>query len=111
MPDVQGFAAPYTTAVKELDGMFILRGAALPSVTLETGWAESYPKLKEDVKIWMDGGVAGVWVCFLVKLQRHVGDRFSAFVEVARQVPGGGWAFDARNVSFKYSRPPGTDAR
>ena len=34
-----------------------------------------------------------------MKLNRRVGGRVAAFAEVARQAPGGGWAFDPRQVS------------
>lgn len=78
-------------------------GELLPSLTIEAGWSESYPKLVEDVAVWMEGGAAVVKVSLLVKLNRRVGGRVTAFAEVARQVPGGGWAFDPRQVSCNTS--------
>ncbi|KAF8418127.1 hypothetical protein BGX38DRAFT_1052833, partial [Terfezia claveryi] len=29
----------------------------IPSLVVEAGWSESFPKLRSDVNIWMDGGV------------------------------------------------------
>ena len=80
--------------------MFQLRDGALPSVTIEAAWAESYPKLREDMRVWMEGA-AGVRVCLLVMLNRRANNSFEAYVEVARQsqIPGAGWAFDPRQVS------------
>ena len=90
------FQAPYLHSVKEPDAMLRVRDEPLPSLILEVAWSETYPKLVRDVAIWMEGGAATVKVCLLVKLNRRVGNTFAAYTQVARQVRGGGWAFEDR---------------
>lgn len=85
--------------------MLRVRDEPLPSLTLEVGWSESYPQLVSDVAIWMEGGASTVKVCLLVKLNRGVGNTFGAYTQVARQVQGGGWAFDPRQVSSNLPLP------
>ena len=83
------------------------KGEILPCLTIEAGWAESYPKLVQDVDVWMVGGVAATKISLLIKLNRRAGGRFVASMEAARQVPGTGYAFDPRQVSCNTTFPPG----
>ena len=93
------FQGIYANSVKEPDAMLRATGEPHPCMTIEAGWSESYPKLVEDVEVWMVGGAAVTKLSLLVKFNSRTGGRFAAFLQAARQVPGGGWAFDPRQVS------------
>ena len=77
------------------------KGEILPCLTIEAGWAESYPKLVEDVNVWVVVSAAVTKISLLIRPNRRVGGRFVAFVEAARQVPGAGYAFDPRAKAGK----------
>jgi len=98
---IDNFQPPYVNAVKQPDAMLMVQSEIMPSVTLEVGWSQSYPKLKDATTIWMVGGAGFTNVSILIKLLPRTGNRFAAFVEVARQLPAaaGGWGFDPRQVS------------
>lgn len=43
-----GFQAPYQNSVKEPDSCPMILADDFPCLVIETGWSESYPKLKRD---------------------------------------------------------------
>ncbi|KAF8433985.1 hypothetical protein BGX38DRAFT_1101596 [Terfezia claveryi] len=72
----------------------------IPSLVVEAGWSESFPKLRSDVNIWMDGGGGATKIAILVKFTKHQGHRFGAFLEVARYNAAGGWIWENRQHLF-----------
>ncbi|EFE41463.1 hypothetical protein TRV_03822 [Trichophyton verrucosum HKI 0517] len=53
-----GFAAPYTSAVKEPDACILPDSLPLPTVAVESCWSESWPRLEADRDLWLVGGTA-----------------------------------------------------
>ncbi|KAF3895011.1 hypothetical protein GTR04_4017 [Trichophyton interdigitale] len=53
-----GFAAPYTSAVKEPDACILPDSLPLPTIAVESGWSESWPRLEADKDLWLVGGAA-----------------------------------------------------
>ncbi|KAA8650103.1 uncharacterized protein ATNIH1004_002784 [Aspergillus tanneri] len=64
---IRTFKPPYDKSCKEPD-LFIRPGEQrLPSVVVETGWSETYPRLQSDVDLWLLGGKPYVKVVMLLK--------------------------------------------
>jgi hypothetical protein len=57
----------YDCSSKEPDG-FILPGfkVNLPTIAIETGWSESWPKLQNEKDLWLIGGAPEVQLVFLI---------------------------------------------
>ncbi|KAH1982377.1 hypothetical protein KXW88_004672 [Aspergillus fumigatus] len=58
-----GFAGNYRGSSKEPDYSFCPNSSAFPSLVIEAGGAESFPHLRNDKDLWMDGlpGMVEVW--------------------------------------------------
>ncbi|EEP80896.1 predicted protein [Uncinocarpus reesii 1704] len=63
---LKGFAAPYTYATKEPDACILPGTLPLPTVVVETGWLESWPRLDADKDLWLVGG-ASVELVLLIR--------------------------------------------
>lgn len=59
----------------------------MPSVVVETGYTESWPKVQEDRDLWLQGDAPFVNVVVLVKFNKRSNGRVAAYIEVHR--PGG----------------------
>ncbi|KAF8456200.1 hypothetical protein BGX38DRAFT_1266510 [Terfezia claveryi] len=96
---IDGFQGAYANSVKEPDALLQVDTDLIPSLVMEAGWSESFPKLRSDVNIWMEGG--GVTkIAILVKFTKHQGNRFGAFLEVARCNAAGGCIWVNRQHLF-----------
>lgn len=84
----KGFAAPYTSAVKEPDACILLDTLPLPTVVVETGWPESWPRLDADKDLWLVGG-ASVELVLLVRWTKISGNRVKGDLHVHGKNPAG----------------------
>lgn len=69
---------------KEPDCAFYAQGAKSPSVILETGYSETWPKLEEDKDLWLRGGSQFVNAVLLVKWNKRSGNRIAGYLELHR---------------------------
>lgn len=58
-----------------------------PSIFLEFGWSESFPRLRIDRNLWIDNSDGHIQLLFLIKWNKLKGGRVSGVIEV--------WAGDA----------------
>ncbi|KAI5795357.1 hypothetical protein DFH27DRAFT_117781 [Peziza echinospora] len=100
---IGNFHMPCTNSIKEPDTALRVRGEGFPSLVIETGCSESYPKLKQDIDLWMVGTGGVTKVCILVKFSARAGSRLAGYIEVARPMLGGGYTFDVRQDLFPMS--------
>ncbi|PLB50604.1 hypothetical protein P170DRAFT_435794 [Aspergillus steynii IBT 23096] len=79
---IRTFKPPYDKSCKEPD-LFIRPGTQrLPSVVVETGWEEAYPRLRNDVDLWLLGGRPYVKVVMLLKWTRTSDSKVKGSIEV-----------------------------
>jgi hypothetical protein len=74
-------------------------GLGMPTVTVETGWSETYPYLRRDVDVWLSGGAGMITICLLINLNKRSGNRFAGILEVYRATAAG-YAMTDRFVSL-----------
>jgi hypothetical protein len=58
------------------------RTASLPSVVFESGWSESLPKLRDDMRKWITGGNGRVKMVILINWRHDGNNRVRGEVEV-----------------------------
>lgn len=96
---IKNFHMPYTNSIIEPDTALRVIGERFPSLVIETGWAESYVRLKQDIDLWIVGTGGVTKIAIWVKFSVRAASRLSGYIEVARPMLGGGYAFDGRQVS------------
>lgn len=52
---MKGFDGAYRDSRKILDFSITPRGKALPTIAVESGWSETFAKLKQDSRLWLKG--------------------------------------------------------
>ncbi|KAE8369668.1 hypothetical protein BDV27DRAFT_120655 [Aspergillus caelatus] len=104
------FTGQYTHSSKEPD--LFLRPATycLPSIVVESGWSESWPRLHDDKNLWFYGSPT-VNVVILLKWSKLARNRCKGKVEVWTRNPAGGLTMYEKPI-FPQPVPapaPGTD--
>ena len=61
----------------------------MPTVVVEAGWSEFFPRLRNDMKLWIQGGAGGVKMVLLFKWSQLKDRRVKAAVEVYDVNPAG----------------------
>lgn len=84
-----GFAGNYRGSSKEPDYSFCPNSSAFPSLVIEAGWAESFPHLRNDKDLWMDG-CPSVELVLLIRWTKISGNRVKGMLEVWRRNGAGG---------------------
>ncbi|KAM5447896.1 hypothetical protein MaudCBS49596_005691 [Microsporum audouinii] len=84
----KGFATPYTSATKEPDACILPDTLPLPTVAVETGWSESWPRLNADKDLWLVGG-ASVELVLLIRWTKISGGRVKGDLHVHGKDPAG----------------------
>ncbi|KAM5445004.1 hypothetical protein MferCBS31731_000461 [Microsporum ferrugineum] len=82
----KGFATPYTSATKEPDACILPDTLPLPTVVVETGWSESWPRLDADKDLWLVGG-ASVELVLLIRWTKISGGRVKGDLHVHGKDP------------------------
>jgi hypothetical protein len=57
----------------------------MPTITVETGWSQTYPFLRPDVDVWLRGGAGMTNICILLNLNKRGGNRFAGILELLRR--------------------------
>ena len=81
------FTGTYAGSVKEPDFIITPNIAQRPSIVLECGWSESFPRLRRDKDLWIRGSGGLVKLVILINFNKLAHGRVSGIVEV--------WAGDA----------------
>ncbi|PGH35562.1 hypothetical protein GX50_01543 [[Emmonsia] crescens] len=84
----KGFATPYTSATKEPDACILPDTLSLPTVVVETGWSESWPRLDAEKDLWLVGG-ASVELVLLIRWTKMSGGRVKGDLHVHGRNPAG----------------------
>jgi hypothetical protein len=61
------FIHAYADSQKEPDLLIRADNLRLPKVVIESGWSESWPRLRDDMNLWIVGGNGEVKVVILIK--------------------------------------------
>ncbi|KAF7616227.1 hypothetical protein AFLA_009725 [Aspergillus flavus NRRL3357] len=86
---LDGFTGQYTHSSKEPDLFLCPATDDLPSIVVESGFSESWPRLHADKDLWMYGSTT-VNVVILLKWSKCVRTRCKGKVEVWTRNPAGG---------------------
>ena len=54
----------------------------MPTIVVEAGWSESFPRLRNDMRLWIRGGAGGVKMVLLFKWFELKNKRVEEIVEV-----------------------------
>ncbi|EGC41924.1 conserved hypothetical protein [Histoplasma capsulatum var. duboisii H88] len=85
----RGFTAPYTHSSKEPDTYLLPDDKPLPTIVVETGWSESWPRLYADKDLWLMGGGGAVQLVMLIKWTKITGNRIKGDLQVHGRDPAG----------------------
>ncbi|KAK2747704.1 hypothetical protein FQN55_004874 [Onygenales sp. PD_40] len=77
----QGFAPPYTSSSKQPDTCIVPDDLRLPTVVIETGWTESWPRLNADKDLWLVGGGGSVELVLLIRWSKLVGNKVKGEIQ------------------------------
>ncbi|KAE8162113.1 hypothetical protein BDV40DRAFT_265993 [Aspergillus tamarii] len=105
-----GFTGTYTHSSKEPDLFLRPLTSRLPSIVVECGWSESWPRLHADKNLWFYGSTT-VNVVILLKWSKCVRNRCKGKVEVWTRKSAGGLTMCEKPI-FPEPVPapdPGTD--
>ncbi|KAL1955223.1 hypothetical protein VTO42DRAFT_8882 [Malbranchea cinnamomea] len=83
-----GFATPYASATQEPDACILPDTLPIPTVVVETGWSESWPRLDADKDLWLVGG-ASVELVLLIRWTKLNGGRVKGDLHVHGKDPAG----------------------
>lgn len=72
----------YAGSVKQPDFSITPDVTIYPSIVIECGWSESFPRLREDKDLWIRGCGGHVELVILIKFNKLVGGRVSGQIEV-----------------------------
>lgn len=68
------FSPPYSMASKEPDICVLPDSLQLPTIAVECGWSESWPRLLADRNLWLIGG-SSVEAVILIRWTKLTGNR------------------------------------
>lgn len=78
---IKRFTGTYQNSRKEPDLLLRPDNQEMPSIVVESGWSESYPRLISDMELWLNGSV-DVNVVLVLKWSKLSNLRVSGFIEV-----------------------------
>lgn len=82
------FTAPYQHSWRQPEFYLKPRHQALPTLVVESGWAESYPSLIQDKDLWLIGGSPHVNVVFVFEWSKSPRNRIRGRLGVYRKQGG-----------------------
>jgi hypothetical protein len=88
IPGFDGFTGSYTLSSKEPDLFVRPDSNNLPLVVVESGWSESFPRLRADKDLWLNGSTQ-VNVVIILKWYLISQNRVKGTAEVWRRGAGG----------------------
>ena len=91
----ENFPAPWSNIYKEPGAGILFDTALLPCVVFETAYTESWPKLQEDKRLWLEGGANHVNAILVTKWLKRANGRVAGYLEIHRR----GGAVSPRVVS------------
>jgi len=77
---IRDFTGPYQNSRKDPDLLLRPDNQKMPSVVIESGWSETYPRLLSDMQLWLNGSV-DVNVVLVLKWSKLSNSRVSGFIE------------------------------
>ncbi|CRG85297.1 hypothetical protein PISL3812_02396 [Talaromyces islandicus] len=92
---IKHFNGVYMNSLKEPDFLLRFDSQPLPSLTIESGWTESLPRLHADMRLWLVGGAPEVQVVIVLRWSKIAGtptQKAKGIFEV--------WQRDAANLPF-----------
>ncbi|PLB47502.1 hypothetical protein P170DRAFT_465170 [Aspergillus steynii IBT 23096] len=88
LPGFNTFVAPYQSSWRQPEFYLKPRHRVLPTLVVESGWAESYASLVRDKDLWLIGGWPHVNVVFVIQWSRSPRNRVRGRLEVYRRQSG-----------------------
>lgn len=88
LPGFSTFMAPYQSSWRQPEFCLKPRHRVLPTLVVESGWAEFYPSLLRNKDLWLIGGWPHVNVVFLIEWSRSPRSRIRGRLEVYRRQTG-----------------------
>ena len=92
---IESFQGPYAASRKEPDLLLRHDAQHLPSFVIESGWSESLPRLRSDMRLWLVGGQPEVQVVIVLGWSKLTGnpiERIKGIFEV--------WERNAVNMPY-----------
>ncbi|KAJ9255576.1 hypothetical protein DTO207G8_2966 [Paecilomyces variotii] len=86
---IHNFTGQYTGSRKDPDLILRYNSQPLPSFAIESGWAESVPRLRPDMRLWLVGGQPEVQIVIILHSEAPI-QRIIGIFEV--------WERDSANV-------------
>lgn len=90
---IRDFKGQYTGSRKDTDFVLRYKSHPLPSFVIESGWAETLPRLRSDMRLWLVGGQPEVQIVIILhwtKISEAPIQRIKGIFEV--------WERDSANV-------------
>lgn len=63
---IHNFTGQYTGSRKDPDFILRYNSQPLPSFVIESGWSESLPRLRSDMRLWLFGGQPEVQIVIIL---------------------------------------------
>ena len=76
------FVGAYAGSSKEPDFSISHQHLNFPHLVVESGWSESFPRLRNDKNLWINGGGGKVRVVLLFKWSARLNNRVAGVIEV-----------------------------
>ncbi|PGH28708.1 hypothetical protein GX50_08554 [[Emmonsia] crescens] len=78
----QNFQGPYAFSSKEPDLAILPDAQPLPTIVVESCWSESYPRLQQDMQLWLEGGAPTVQLVLLLEWSKSSATQVKGRIEV-----------------------------
>ncbi|EFQ99778.1 hypothetical protein MGYG_02791 [Nannizzia gypsea CBS 118893] len=75
-------SGPVCRFIERARYMHLSESQSLPSLVIETGWSESWPKLGRDKDLWLQGGFPEVQLVLLIKWSKISSNRVKGTIEI-----------------------------
>ncbi|MCJ1469665.1 hypothetical protein MMC07_008301 [Pseudocyphellaria aurata] len=82
IPEDSDFFGVYAGSSKEPDTTITHGTLRFPNFVIESGWSESFPRLRADKDLWIHGGAGRVIILLLIKWSLLANGKVSGTVEV-----------------------------
>ena len=97
------FPPPFGNSRKQPDYCILPQGQNLPTIVVETGWSESFLRLRDDMRLWLISGAGALQLVMLFNWSKLTGGRIKGVVEVHNLDPAGNCRLNQTKVVANMS--------